>query len=66
MEELKDTIKVIKQMFVSCNIDYELLKNKKFDSEWFENYNNQRIVNSFLFNYIKIQDMYILIKQSML
>ncbi|MCF6335031.1 MAG: hypothetical protein L3J12_04760, partial [Spirochaetales bacterium] len=42
------------------------LVNKKFDSEWFENYNNQRIVNSFLFNYIKIQDMFILIKQSML
>ncbi len=56
MEELKDTIKAIKQLFVSCNIDYELLINKKFNSEWFENYDNQRIVNSFLFNYIKIQD----------
>ncbi len=56
MEELKNTIKVIEQLFVSCNIDYKLLEQEKIDSEWFENYDNQRVVNSFLFNYIKIQD----------
>lgn len=56
MEELKNTIKAIDQLFVSCNIDYELLIDETIDSEWFKNYDNQRIVNSFLFNYIKIQD----------
>lgn len=56
MEELKNTIKAIEQLFVSCSIDYELLINEEINLEWFKNYNNQRIVNSFLFNYIKIQD----------
>ena len=56
MEELRNTIKAIELLFVSCSIDYNLLINEKIDSEWFENYDNQRVVNSFLFNYIKIQD----------
>lgn len=56
MEELKNTIKAIEQLFVSCSIDYELLINEEINLEWFKNYDNQRIVNSFLFNYIKIQD----------
>lgn len=33
-----------------------MLKGISLTSNWFENYDNQRIVNSFLFNYIKIQD----------
>lgn len=40
----------------SCDIDYTLLKSQTIDANWLTDYNNQRIVNSFLFNYIKIQD----------
>jgi len=56
MEELKNSIYAIEQLFVSCTIDYELLVDEEINLEWFQNYDNQRIVNSFLFNYIKIQD----------
>ncbi len=56
MEELKNSIKTIEQLILSCNNDYELLKDENINTVWFEDYNNQRIVNSFLFNFIKIQD----------
>ena len=56
MEELKNSIKTIERLILSCNNDYELLKDENIDTVWFEDYNNQRIVNSFLFNFIKIQD----------
>ena len=56
MEELNNSIKTIEQLIDSCNNDYELLKNATINSMWFDDYNNQRIVNSFLFNFIKIQD----------
>ncbi len=56
MEELKNSIKTIEYLILSCNKDYELLKNEDINRDWFDNYDNQRIVNSFLFNFIKIQD----------
>ncbi len=43
-------------LFKSCEIDYVLLKEQTLSEPWLSNYSNQRIVNSFLFNYIKIQD----------
>lgn len=43
-------------LFNSCEIDYTLLKNQTLNEAWLKDYSNQRIVNSFLFNYIKIQD----------
>lgn len=55
-EALTETFKSIDQLFVSCAIDFDLLTKAHISPEWFEDYNNQRIVNSFLFNYIKIQD----------
>ena len=55
-EALKATFASIDQLFASCSIDYALLANAEVNELWFADYNNQRIVNSFLFNYIKIQD----------
>ena len=43
-------------LFKSCEIDYTVLIVQTLDASWLEDYSNQRIVNSFLFNYIKIQD----------
>jgi len=45
-------------LFDSCDIDYALLKEQALDKAWFEDYSNQRIVNSFLFNYIKFHDKF--------
>ncbi len=53
---LVEIINKVTQLFSSCDIDYELLNTADINEQWFEDYNNQRIVNSFLFNYIKIQD----------
>jgi hypothetical protein len=55
-EALKATFASIDQLFASCSIDYALLANANLTESWLTDYNNQRIVNSFLFNYIKIQD----------
>ncbi len=54
--KLKETIKICNQIFINCDIDYKELKHKKIDSDFFEDYKNTRIVNSFLFNFSKLQD----------
>lgn len=46
----------VDQLFISCEIDFRLLKQQSITGEWLKLYDNQRVVNSFLFNYIKIQD----------
>lgn len=56
MQVLKDDIKTLDLLFENCDIDYKVLKEYKIDEDFFSDYSNQRIVNSFLFNYIKIQD----------
>ncbi|MCX6077369.1 MAG: hypothetical protein NTW78_10885 [Campylobacterales bacterium] len=56
MEELEEIIKAIDLMMVGCEIDYKELKEQPIASDFFDNYSNTRIVNSFLFNYSKIQD----------
>ncbi len=43
-------------MFIGCTIDYEALKSSRIDKAFFDNYENTRIVNSFLFNFGKLQD----------
>ena len=53
---LKSVFDNIDQLFFSCQIDYALLKDQTLSAVWLADYSNQRIVNSFLFNYIKIQD----------
>jgi len=56
MQELKELFKIIDMMIKSCDIDYNLLKDMDIDADFFEDYDNVRIVNSFLFNFSKIQD----------
>jgi hypothetical protein len=55
-EELKELIVLIDRLFENCQIDYDELKQKDIDENFFDEYNSVRIVNSFLFNYSKIQD----------
>ncbi len=43
-------------MLESCTIDYVALKRSKLDKTFFDDYNQTRIVNSFLFNFGKLQD----------
>lgn len=47
---------MLDQLFHSCQQDYDLLACATLDANWLSSYDHQRIVNSFLFNYIKIQD----------
>jgi hypothetical protein len=54
--KLKETIKICDQIFSNCDIDYDELKSKTIDSHFFEEYQNTRIINSFLFNFSKLQD----------
>ncbi len=56
MQILKEDFKVLDLFFESCSIDYNILMKEKIDNTFFSDYSNQRVVNSFLFNYIKIQD----------
>jgi len=53
---LRSIFETLEQLFGSCENDYVLLKDQRLSAAWLEDYSNQRVVNSFLFNYIKIQD----------
>jgi len=53
---LRSIFETLEQLFGSCENDYALLKGQTLSAAWLGNYSNQRVVNSFLFNYIKIQD----------
>ena len=55
-EELKEIFKICDNMFESATIDYDELKTKTLDVDFFEDYINTRLVNSFLFNFSKLQD----------
>jgi len=56
MSMLKALFEQIDVLFESAEIDYQALKKLTFDETLFNDYNNQRIVNSYLFNFIKLQD----------
>ena len=56
MQILKADFLILDLLFESCEIDYTELKKGNIDKFFFNEYSNQRVVNSFLFNYIKIQD----------
>jgi len=56
MQILKADFLILDLLFESCEIDYTDLKKSDIDKAFFTEYSNQRVVNSFLFNYIKIQD----------
>ncbi len=53
---IQKTIHLLEQMFASCDMDYDDLKETAIDSAFFEAHDNVRIVNSFLFNFSKLQD----------
>lgn len=56
LEPLRGALLSIRTMMQSADIDYAILTAEKIDVVWFSDYAKQRVVNSFLFNYLKIQD----------
>ena len=56
MSDKDEIFKIIDTMLDNFKIDYTELKSQSIDSSFFEEYQNIRIVNSFLFLYSKIQD----------
>ena len=53
---IKEIFRSCDEMIKSCDIDFNDLKNQIIDIKFFDDYNNTRIVNSFLFNFSKLQD----------
>ena len=53
---LQGIFDVVDTMIESAQIDYEALQKSKLNEHFFDDYNNTRIVNSFLFNFSKLQD----------
>lgn len=56
MNELKEIFNMCDVMFMNAEIDYDALNSIEITERFFEDYNNTRIVNSFLFNFSKLQD----------
>jgi hypothetical protein len=55
-ETITSIFEMIDRMIENATIDYNALQEKVIDAAFFEDYNNTRIVNSFLFNFSKLQD----------
>ena len=55
-EEIKEFFKLCDNMLESATIDFEELKSQEIKTDFFDDYNNTRLVNSFLFNFSKLQD----------
>ncbi len=55
-ETLTAMFLTIDTMFNNAQIDCDALTSTSINSTFFEDYNNTRIVNSFLFNFGKLQD----------
>lgn len=53
---ITETLKLCEDIAKNARIDYEELQRHTIDEEFFQNYENVRIVNSFLFNFSKLQD----------
>ncbi len=53
---LRGIFDVVDTMIESAQIDYEALQKSSLNEHFFDDYNNTRIVNSFLFNFSKLQD----------
>ena len=56
MNMVAETLKLCEDIAKNARIDYEELCKKTIDEEFFQDYENVRIVNSFLFNFSKLQD----------
>ena len=55
-EEIGEIIILCDRMFAQADLDYEELVNKEIDDSFFDDYSNIRTLNSFLFNFSKLQD----------
>ncbi|RUM74991.1 MAG: hypothetical protein DSZ12_04515 [Sulfurovum sp.] len=55
-ETIASIFEMIDMMIENATIDYDALQEKVIDASFFADYNNTRIVNSFLFNFSKLQD----------
>jgi len=55
-EELEEIFNLCDTMFANADIDSNELMNSEIDETFFSDYSNTRIVNSFLFNFSKLQD----------
>lgn len=53
---IEEIFKICDEMIKSCDIDFTDLQSQNIQNDFFEDYNNTRIVNSFLFNFAKLQD----------
>lgn len=56
MQELKEIFSTIDQLIKSCDHDDVELQAINIDDSLFNDFYNQRLVNSFLFSFIKIKD----------
>jgi hypothetical protein len=56
MEELENIFQSCDRLFVQADIDYRDIKEIGLSEDFFDNYYSIRIVNSFLFNFSKLQD----------
>ncbi len=55
-ETLNHLLSSLRHMMQGADMDHALLLAEHIDADWINDYQHQRIVNSYLFNYIKIQD----------
>lgn len=55
-EKLNEIFLLCDTLFTGCKIDYKAIKALEINKDFFEDYGNTRIVNSFLFNFSKLQD----------
>ena len=53
---VESTFFLIDTMLTNCEMDYAALSKSTIDNHFFDDYNQVRIVNSFLFNFSKLQD----------
>jgi len=53
---IKEIFKVCDEMIKSCDIDHSELEKQDINNHFFNDYNHTRLVNSFLFNFAKLQD----------
>lgn len=55
-EELQGLFDTLDKMFENADIDFKDLKKININKAFFDDYSKVRIVNSFLFNFSKLQD----------
>jgi len=56
MEELENIFQSCDRLFIQADIDYRDIKEIGLSEDFFDDYYSIRIVNSFLFNFSKLQD----------